>query len=55
MVVATAALVQPGDEGRPYDRRTAYWQRFGRKLELFGGLQRLMKERPLPLQPWISR
>jgi hypothetical protein len=27
-VAATAALIQPGDEGRPYDRGTAEWQRF---------------------------
>ena len=27
MAAATAALVQPGGEGRPYDRRTGKWQR----------------------------
>jgi hypothetical protein len=28
MAAATAALIQPGGEGRPYDRETAEWQRF---------------------------
>jgi hypothetical protein len=28
MATATAALIQPGGEGRPYDRETAEWQRF---------------------------
>jgi hypothetical protein len=27
MAAATAALIQPGGEGRPYDRETAEWQR----------------------------
>jgi hypothetical protein len=27
-VIATAALIQPGDEGRAYDRGMAKWQRF---------------------------
>jgi hypothetical protein len=31
-VIATAALVQPGDEGRAYDRGLRKWQRQRRRL-----------------------
>jgi hypothetical protein len=26
-LIATAALIQPGDEGRAYGRTTSFWQR----------------------------
>jgi hypothetical protein len=42
MAAATAALVQPGGEGRAYARRTADWQR---SFELSAASLRLMKNR----------
>ena len=45
MAAATAALIQPGGEGRPYDRETAKWQRPCGSFELFGRLARLIVER----------
>jgi hypothetical protein len=38
-LTATAALIQPGDEGRAYDRRLRKWQRIS--FELFVPPQRL--------------
>jgi len=33
MTIATAALIQPGDEGRAYGRTTPLWQRWTGKSD----------------------
>jgi hypothetical protein len=32
LVTATAALIQPGDEGRAYRRTSSFWQRMNRQI-----------------------